>query len=203
MTEKQWHLVLIHGITGGAWCWFKVKCQLEAFGCHVTCLDLKSCGTDPTHPSAIDTFDQYNQPLHDFMASLPEDHKVILVGHSAGGSQESNPTCFKKIFVPEFIPPISSSEDFALMKILSRPAPIRAIVASKIMEDETRESEIVPRVYIKTNRDRVLKPNQQNAMIQRWTPSHVYSVEADHDILFTDPTVLSGLLIGAFSSLAI
>lgn len=83
--QQQQQVVLIHGICGGAWCWYKIKPLLEMSGYKVTCLDLKSSGIDPTEADSVITFDDYNQPLDLFMDSLPEDEKVVLVGHSAGG----------------------------------------------------------------------------------------------------------------------
>ncbi|KAI8564402.1 hypothetical protein RHMOL_Rhmol03G0178400 [Rhododendron molle] len=107
---KVSHYVLVHGIGGGSWCWYKVRCQLENSGYKVTCIDLKGAGIDQSDAKNIHTFDEYNKPLIDFMSSLPDDEKVlyislsmplwivsryvnecvrmvqvILVGHSAGG----------------------------------------------------------------------------------------------------------------------
>ena len=111
--RKQPHFVLIHGMSLGSWCWYKIKCLLEVSGYTVTCIDLKSSGIDPSSADTLTSFDQYNQPLVDFLSSLPEQeqvrdthtynpncivsciwsklslfcfcHQVILVGHSAGG----------------------------------------------------------------------------------------------------------------------
>ncbi|GER31946.1 methyl esterase 17 [Striga asiatica] len=55
------HFVFVHGIGGGAWCWYKIKCLMENSGY------------------------RYNNPLIHFLSSLPHNHQVILVGHSAGG----------------------------------------------------------------------------------------------------------------------
>ncbi|PIN03234.1 putative hydrolase/acyltransferase (alpha/beta hydrolase superfamily) [Handroanthus impetiginosus] len=79
------HFVLIHGISGGAWCWYKIRCLMENSGYKVTCLDLKGAGIDPTDPNTVLTFQDYNKPLLDFLSSLHENEQVILVGHSAGG----------------------------------------------------------------------------------------------------------------------
>ncbi|KAM1694957.1 hypothetical protein ACFX15_028541 [Malus domestica] len=79
------HLVLIHGIGHGAWCWYKIRCLMEASGYKVTCLDLKGAGVDQSDPNTVLTFQDYNQPLTDFLSSLPGNERVILVGHSAGG----------------------------------------------------------------------------------------------------------------------
>ncbi|XP_042510753.1 methylesterase 17-like [Macadamia integrifolia] len=84
------HFVLVHGIGHGAWCWYKIRCLLESSGHKVSCLDLKSAGIDPSDVSSVLTFDDYNQPLIDFLSALPLNDQVILVGHSAGGLSVSD-----------------------------------------------------------------------------------------------------------------
>ncbi|KAF8397096.1 hypothetical protein HHK36_016003 [Tetracentron sinense] len=79
------HFVLVHGIGGGAWCWYKIRCLMESSGYKVTCIDLKGAGLDRSDPDQIISFEDYDKPLFDFMSALPEKDKVILVGHSAGG----------------------------------------------------------------------------------------------------------------------
>ncbi|KAJ8647805.1 hypothetical protein MRB53_000828 [Persea americana] len=79
------HFVLVHGISHGAWCWYKIQALLQKAGHKVSCLDLGGSGIDRSHADEIFTFDQYDKPLFDFISALPEDDKVILVGHSAGG----------------------------------------------------------------------------------------------------------------------
>jgi pimeloyl-ACP methyl ester carboxylesterase len=84
-SRKPPHFVLIHGMSLGSWCWYKIKCLMEVSGFTVTCIDLKSSGIDSSSVDSLTTFDQYNQPLIDFLSSFPEQEQVILVGHSAGG----------------------------------------------------------------------------------------------------------------------
>ncbi|KAL8530443.1 hypothetical protein ACS0TY_007469 [Phlomoides rotata] len=84
-SEEKTHFVLIHGISGGAWCWYKLRCLLENSGYRVSCLDLKGCGVDQNDPNTLLSFNDYNQPLIHFLSSLSDNHQVILVGHSAGG----------------------------------------------------------------------------------------------------------------------
>ncbi|KAK9046931.1 hypothetical protein V6N11_052800 [Hibiscus sabdariffa] len=79
------HFVLVHGVGGGAWCWYKIRCLMESCGYKVSCIDLKGAGIDRSDAGSILCFDDYNQPLMDFMSALPDTEKVILVGHSAGG----------------------------------------------------------------------------------------------------------------------
>ncbi|XVF65490.1 hypothetical protein PTKIN_Ptkin09bG0253700 [Pterospermum kingtungense] len=85
-TGKKLHLVMVHGFGHGAWCWYKIRALLEASTDYkVTCLDLKGSGIDRSDPDTIFTFQDYNKPLIDLLSNLPENEKVILVGHSAGG----------------------------------------------------------------------------------------------------------------------
>ncbi|PWA51935.1 hypothetical protein CTI12_AA459030 [Artemisia annua] len=86
------HFVFIHGVGGGSWCWYKVKCLMKSYGYTVTCLDLKSAGIDPSDPNKILSFDDYNKPLIDFLSSLSDHEHVILVGHSAGGLSVTDAT---------------------------------------------------------------------------------------------------------------
>ncbi|MQL88933.1 hypothetical protein Taro_021498 [Colocasia esculenta] len=79
------HFVLVHGAGHGAWCWYKLRVLLEDAGHKVSCLDLAGAGIHPSDTNSILTFEAYNKPLMDFMSQLPENEKVILVGHSAGG----------------------------------------------------------------------------------------------------------------------
>lgn len=79
------HYVLVHGACHGAWCWFKVKPLLEEAGHRVTTLDMAASGIHPATIHQLHTLRDYCRPLIDFMGSLPDDQKVILVGHSLGG----------------------------------------------------------------------------------------------------------------------
>ncbi|MCO5599492.1 hypothetical protein L7F22_053596 [Adiantum nelumboides] len=104
------HFVLIHGLGHGAWCWYKVTPALRAAGHTVTALDLTSNG-DNNKASADNISDiaQFVQPLTDFLASY-DDGKVILVGHSLGGSVISfameaySERVEKAVFVAAFMP---------------------------------------------------------------------------------------------------
>ncbi|XP_062183234.1 methylesterase 17-like [Phragmites australis] len=79
------HFVLVHGAGHGAWCWFKLVCLLQGSGHRVSCLDLAGAAGSRVDPNDVRSFDEYDAPLVDFMATLPDGDKVILVGHSAGG----------------------------------------------------------------------------------------------------------------------
>ncbi|KAJ7558859.1 hypothetical protein O6H91_04G059000 [Diphasiastrum complanatum] len=83
--NKRYHFVLVHGLSHGAWCWYKTIDLLEKAGHKATAIDLAACGLHPADLTRITSFKQYNQPLIDVLASLEPSEKVILVGHSMGG----------------------------------------------------------------------------------------------------------------------
>ncbi|KAK4841074.1 hypothetical protein QYF36_024961 [Acer negundo] len=79
------HFVLVHGSCHGAWCWYKVATLLKTAGHRVTALDMAASGTHPSQLHEVPSISDYFKPLTEFMASLPPEERVILVGHSMGG----------------------------------------------------------------------------------------------------------------------
>ncbi|KAL4189877.1 hypothetical protein AMTRI_Chr08g209220 [Amborella trichopoda] len=79
------HVVLVHGVCHGAWCWYKIASLLKNSGFKVTAVDLGGAGINPKNADSIVSFEEYNKPLIDLILTIPEDEKIILVGHSAGG----------------------------------------------------------------------------------------------------------------------
>ncbi|XP_075484072.1 methylesterase 17-like isoform X2 [Primulina tabacum] len=199
------HFVLIHGIGGGAWCWYKIKCVMENSGHRVTCLDLASAGIDQTDPNTVLSFQDYNRPLVEFLQSLEDGQQVILVGHSAGGLSVSDAIhkFGRKIKAAVFVGAtmlkcgFASDEDVkddsCLAAMLLKPGPIQALQSATFTE--TEDSDKVPRIYIKTSRDRMLRSYQQDAMIKKWPPSEVYALESDHSPFFSAPLRLIELLV--------
>ncbi|XP_023518216.1 salicylic acid-binding protein 2-like [Cucurbita pepo subsp. pepo] len=82
---EQKHFVLVHGACHGAWCWFKIKPLLEAAGHRVTLLDMAASGIHRKVIQDVHSIVDYSEPLLKFMACLPPNQKLILVGHSLGG----------------------------------------------------------------------------------------------------------------------
>ncbi|BAT92982.1 hypothetical protein LR48_Vigan05g051200 [Vigna angularis] len=78
--------VLIHGEGFGAWCWYKTVASLEEAGLLPVALDLTGSGIDLTDTNSVTTLADYSKPLTVYLENLPEDEKVILVGHSIGGA---------------------------------------------------------------------------------------------------------------------
>ncbi|KAJ0817956.1 putative alpha/beta hydrolase-1 [Helianthus annuus] len=84
-TSTRNHLVLVHGLCHGAWCWYKVMTHLRSAGHRVSAVDLGGSGVHPSRPDEITTFSDYIHPLIRFLESLSADERVVLVGHSYGG----------------------------------------------------------------------------------------------------------------------
>jgi alpha-beta hydrolase superfamily lysophospholipase len=98
-------IVLVHGEGFGAWCWYKTISHLEEAGLEPVALDLTGSGIDHTDTNSIATLADYSKPLIDYLDKLPEDEKVILVGHSCGGASVSYALehCPKKISKAVFL----------------------------------------------------------------------------------------------------
>lgn len=73
------HFVLVHGVGGGGWCWYKIRCLMENSGFKVSCIDLKSAGIDQSDVDSVLSFDDYNQPLMDLLSALPENEQVLVL----------------------------------------------------------------------------------------------------------------------------
>ncbi|KAK6793651.1 hypothetical protein RDI58_007104 [Solanum bulbocastanum] len=105
MMKQGKHFVLVHGACHGGWSWHKLKPLLEGAGHKVTALDLAASGIDLRKIQQLHTLHDYTLPLMELMESLPQEEKVILVGHSLGGmnlglAMEKYP---KKIYVAVFL----------------------------------------------------------------------------------------------------
>ena len=123
-SDKQKHFVLVHGLCHGAWCWFKVKPLLEAAGHRVSVFDLSASGTDTKVIQNVTTFSDYTRPLLDFMAAVPSDEKVVLVGHSLGGmnialAMENFPEKVSlAIFLTAFMPDTVHKPSYVLEQVI-------------------------------------------------------------------------------------
>ncbi|KAJ8759528.1 hypothetical protein K2173_007145 [Erythroxylum novogranatense] len=83
---KSKSFVLVHGGGFGAWCWYKTISLLEEAGLVATAIDLRGSGIDRADTNTVTTLAEYSKPLISCLENLPEDEKVILVGHSTGGA---------------------------------------------------------------------------------------------------------------------
>ncbi|PNX72876.1 polyneuridine-aldehyde esterase [Trifolium pratense] len=114
---------MVHGLSVGAWSWYKLKTQLESVGHKVTALDLAGCGINIQKIEDVDTFAEYAKPLLEFLASLDPNEKVILVGHSFGGvsvalAMEKFPEKIAVgIFLTAFIPDTEHTPSYVLQQV--------------------------------------------------------------------------------------
>ncbi|XP_022925471.1 putative methylesterase 12, chloroplastic isoform X1 [Cucurbita moschata] len=83
---KEKKFVLVHGEGFGAWCWYKTISLLEEVGLSPIAIDLKGSGIDLTDTNKVDTLVEYSKPLIEYLQGLPDNEKVVLVGHSSGGA---------------------------------------------------------------------------------------------------------------------
>lgn len=116
-----------------------------------------------------------------------------------GPQQPPTSAVIKTSLQRKIIYQMSPLEDSTLAAMLLRPGPIQALTSARFKEGEGAEE--LPRIYIRTAYDRVVKPEQQDAMIKKWPPQNVYTLESDHSPFFSTPFLLFGLLIKAAASL--
>ncbi|XP_057770037.1 methyl jasmonate esterase 1-like [Salvia miltiorrhiza] len=119
--QQQPHFVVVHGACHGAWCWYKVATKLRAEGHRVTALDMAASGADPKRVEELSSVSEYCRPLIDFMAALPPQERVILVGHSMGGvclslAMENFP---HKISVAVFVTAMMPGPDVSLWALVA------------------------------------------------------------------------------------
>lgn len=126
MDENPKHFVLVHGTCHGAWCWYKLVALLQRAGHRVTALDLGASGINSKQLDQVASIWDYVQPLMEFMASIPHDEKVILVGHSYGGvpislAMERFPqNILVAVFVTAYLPHYTSSPGSLIQEYLKR-----------------------------------------------------------------------------------
>lgn len=139
-TEIKRHFVLIHGSCHGAWCWYKVVTLLKSAGHEVTALDMAASGIHPKQVHELDSVTDYYEPLIEFLRSLPQDQRVILVGHSLGGmcisvAMELFP---KKIAAAVFVTAFMPSPDLSYLSLLQENTQrIDSSLDTKIMLDDS------------------------------------------------------------------
>ncbi|THU51180.1 hypothetical protein C4D60_Mb06t28290 [Musa balbisiana] len=80
------HFVLVHGGGFGAWCWYKTIALLEDSRFKVSAIDLTGSGVNSFDTNKITSLPEHVKPLTDFLETLGDLDKVILVGHDFGGA---------------------------------------------------------------------------------------------------------------------
>ncbi|CAA2978084.1 methylesterase 10 [Olea europaea subsp. europaea] len=144
-SEKK-HFVLVHGFCHGAWCWYKLVNMLKSNGDHqVSTVDLGSCGIHPKRLDEISSISEYVQPLMDFMVSLPDDERVVLVGHSYGGipislAMERFPEKISvAVFITAYMPNCQDPPATLIQEYFKR-CSIQSLMDSKFTLDQRREN---------------------------------------------------------------
>ncbi|PON54018.1 Methyl esterase [Parasponia andersonii] len=143
------HFVLVHGTCHGAWCWYKLISLLKLAGNHrVTSLDLGASGVSPKQLEEVSSVYDYVQPLMEFMALLPHDQKVILVGHSYAGlcislAMESFPQKISvAVFLTAYLPNYNSPPGVLIQEFFKRIA-LESILDCQITYQEERPISVI------------------------------------------------------------
>ncbi|XP_069150964.1 methyl jasmonate esterase 1-like isoform X2 [Solanum lycopersicum] len=204
------HFVLVHGACHGAWCWYKVVTILRSEGHKVSVLDMAASGINPKHVDDLNSMADYNEPLMEFMNSLPQQERVVLVGHSMGGinialTMEKFP---QKIAVAVFVsasmpgPDLNlvavTQQDLTLATYLVRPVPFfdeSVLLTNTELSKEKYGS--VHRVYVVCEKDNVLNEQQfQRWLINNNPPDEVHMIQdAGHMVMFSKPRELCSCLV--------
>jgi pimeloyl-ACP methyl ester carboxylesterase len=116
--------VLVHGAYHGAWCWIKLKAELERRGHCVHALDMPGCGEDRT-PLADVTLEAYTDRI---VATLRDTTRepVTLVGHSLGTvsvslAAEREPQRISDLVFLAGATPRSGMSIYSLLQLLDAP----------------------------------------------------------------------------------
>ena len=134
--------VLVHGAWHGAWCWEKLKAELEADGHRVVTPDLPGHGEDATPPSQVSLV-AYGARITELLDA--ESEPVVLVGHSMGGmaisvAAERRPDKVARlVYLCAFLP----RDGEALLAIEGRNP--RPTVPPNLVVDESTGTGTIPR----------------------------------------------------------
>ncbi|KAF2293006.1 hypothetical protein GH714_034923 [Hevea brasiliensis] len=182
------HFVFIHTICHGAWVWHKLKPVLEAAGHKVTALDLVASGTDVRVIEDVGSFDGYSEPLLNFLETIPEGEKVILVGESCGGinvaiaadiyTDKIAAAVFHNSLMPDTVhgPSYVLDEDLELAKMLTRKGSTFQETLQK-REPFTNEGYgSIKKIYIYGKEDKIMTKEFHQWQIQNYKPEKVYVV---------------------------
>ncbi|KAI7733337.1 hypothetical protein M8C21_028375, partial [Ambrosia artemisiifolia] len=190
------------------WCWFKLKPLLEAAGHRVSAFDLAASGTNTQSIQDVATLSDYTKPLLDFMATIPPEEKVVLVGHSLGGmnialAMEKFPekvsvAVFLTAFMPDsdHKPSYVLDQDRELGKTLIRPSSlfVKDLTKAKLFTKEGFGS--VRRTYVVCDEDNAIKKEFQQWMINNNPVEGVKELKhVDHMPMLCDPKQLSVCLL--------
>ncbi|XP_010434786.1 PREDICTED: probable pheophorbidase [Camelina sativa] len=140
------------------------------------------------------------QPSSNMHADVGEEN---IWEFTYGEGKDKSPTgvIMKQQFIRQYYYNQSPLEDVTLASKLLRPAPVRALNGLDKLPPNP-EAEKVPRVYIKTTKDRMFDSASQDLLVKNWPPSQLYVLEeSDHSAFFSVPTTLFTYLLRAVSFL--
>ncbi|XP_011622678.1 putative inactive methylesterase 20 isoform X2 [Amborella trichopoda] len=194
-TPATKHFVLIHGACHGAWCWYKMASLLKSAGYKVSAVDLGGAGINMGNADSISTFEEYNRPAIDIISGIPENEKVILVGHSIGGFSLTHAIYKfgkKKISLVVYVAaaPANFRGDSTLASMVMRWAPVSAFADASL----DKEIERVTTLYVKTDKDQMMSQERHEEFIHFLSPEEVLEVEADHSPFFSATVELFSFL---------
>nr|CAB3479351.1 unnamed protein product [Digitaria exilis] len=205
------HIVLVHGLCHGAWCWYKVATALESAGHRVTALDLPGCGASAASADEVPSFEEYSRPLLRAMDAAPPGEKAVLVGHSFGGhnlalAMEAHP---EKIAVAVFVSapmpvaghPMSATmeQDLTLARMMVRPAQMflgdETMTGEEVLTEERYGA--VSRVFVVAEEDKTWTAEEQRRVAVSGGPGvEVRAIAgADHMLMFSKPAELAKLIM--------
>ncbi|GGM59667.1 pimeloyl-ACP methyl ester carboxylesterase [Halarchaeum rubridurum] len=124
--------VLLHGAYHGAWCWYRVRAELEARGHTVETFDLPAHGVDTTPPGDISLADYVEAACEAVDAAAGD---PVLVGHSmsgvvAAGAAERRPNALAAtIYLTAYLPTDGDS-------MLDLRAPDTALDGNFVVDEE-------------------------------------------------------------------
>ncbi|CAM0874456.1 unnamed protein product [Alopecurus aequalis] len=134
---------------------------------------------------------QTDEDKKDGLPSLPENEIESTFG--AGADDPPTTVALRLEFQRDRLSQQSPEEDSILASMLMRPWPLSAIGTASFEGDDERLNR-VKRVFIKTERDHMLDPQQQDSMIKKWPPSEVLVIDTDHSPFFSAPEQLFNLI---------
>ncbi|KAG8384438.1 hypothetical protein BUALT_Bualt04G0117900 [Buddleja alternifolia] len=123
------HFVAVHGVGHGAWVYYKLKPRIEAAGHRFTPISLAAAGNSPKKLEEVRSLHDYTVPLLEVLAEVPEDEKVILIGHSGGGyaaafGMEKYPEKIKvAVFLNALMPDSKNKPSYVIDEYLARTPP--------------------------------------------------------------------------------
>jgi hypothetical protein len=123
---------------------------------------------------------------------LPENEINLIFG--TGADDPPTTAALRPEFQRERLSQQSPEEESVLASMLMRPWPVTAISTASFEGDDERLNRI-KRVFIKTERDHMLNPQQQDSMIKKWPPSEVLEIDTDHSPFFSAPEQLFNLIV--------